>query len=83
MEEIEYSSCSDPFGAKELDTEVNGNTSSEEEDEEDADSVGTGGSVTTGSPTSFLTTSKQDALETLTIKGGQCNGIDISNGYLY
>lgn len=78
MEEIEYSFCSNPFGANELDMEVNGNTSSEEEDEEDAD-ISRNGRKSHLVPHFF----KQDALETLTIKGGQCNGIDISNGYLY
>uniref|UniRef100_A0A9J8AAJ0 tubulin-glutamate carboxypeptidase n=1 Tax=Cyprinus carpio carpio TaxID=630221 RepID=A0A9J8AAJ0_CYPCA len=80
MEEIEYSSCSDPFGANELDTEVNGNTSSEEEDEEDADICRDGKQRNNRKSHLVPHYLKQDALETLTIKSGQCNG---SNGYLY
>ncbi|KAL0155768.1 hypothetical protein M9458_050031, partial [Cirrhinus mrigala] len=83
MEEIEYSSCSDPFGANELDTEVNGNTSSEEEDEEDADICRNGRRRNDRKSHNVPHYLKQDALEALTIKGGQCNGIDISNGCLY
>uniref|UniRef100_A0A673L3I5 Cytosolic carboxypeptidase 4-like n=1 Tax=Sinocyclocheilus rhinocerous TaxID=307959 RepID=A0A673L3I5_9TELE len=83
MEEIEYSSCSDPFGANELDTEVNGNTSSEEEDEEDADICRNGRRRNDRKSHLVPHYLKQNALETLTIKGEQCNGVDISNGYLY
>uniref|UniRef100_A0A672L362 tubulin-glutamate carboxypeptidase n=1 Tax=Sinocyclocheilus grahami TaxID=75366 RepID=A0A672L362_SINGR len=83
MEEIEYSSCSDPFGANELDTEVNGNTSSEEEDEEDADICRNRRRRNDRKSHLVPHYLKQDALETLTIEGGQRNGIDISNSYLY
>ncbi|XP_016123013.1 cytosolic carboxypeptidase 1-like [Sinocyclocheilus grahami] len=83
MEKIEYSACSDSFGANELDTEVNGNTSSEEEDEEDADICRNGRRCNDRKSHLFPHHLKQDALETLTIKGGQCNGVDISNGFLY
>ncbi|KAK7121699.1 hypothetical protein R3I93_022703 [Phoxinus phoxinus] len=76
-EEIEYSSCTDPFGANELDMEVNGNTSSAEEDEDEE--VCRNGRRRNHLVPHYL---QQDALETLTIKSGQCNAIDISNGYL-
>ncbi|XP_026116706.1 cytosolic carboxypeptidase 1-like [Carassius auratus] len=82
-EEIEYSSCSDPFGANELDMEVNGNTSSEEEDEEDAEICRNGRRCNDRKSHLVPHCLKQDALETLTIEAGQCNGIDISNGYLH
>ncbi|KAK2867030.1 hypothetical protein Q8A67_025147 [Cirrhinus molitorella] len=83
MEEIEYSSCSDPFGANELDTDVSANVSSEEEDEEDADICRNGQRRTDRKSHLVPHYLKQDTLEPLTIKGGQCNGIDISNSYLY
>ncbi|XP_048015301.1 cytosolic carboxypeptidase 4 isoform X3 [Megalobrama amblycephala] len=80
MEEIEYSSCSDPFGANELDMEVNGNTSSAEEDEDDAEVCRTGRRRNDRKSRLVPHYLQQDSLET--IKNGQCNGIDISNGYL-
>lgn len=82
MEEIEYSSCSDPFGANELDMEVNGNTSSAEEDEDDVEVCKNGRRRNDRKSRLVPHYLQQDALETLTIKSGQCNGIDISNGYL-
>ncbi|XP_051739978.1 cytosolic carboxypeptidase 4 isoform X2 [Ctenopharyngodon idella] len=82
MEEIEYSSCSDPFGANELDMEVNGNTSSAEEDEDDVEVCKNGRRCNDRKSRLVPHYLQQDALETLTIKSGQCNGIDISNGYL-
>ncbi|KAK9952170.1 hypothetical protein ABG768_018023 [Culter alburnus] len=82
MEEIEYSSCSDPFGANELDMEVNGNTSSAEEDEDDAEVCRTGRRRNDSKSRLVPHYLQQDSLESLTIKSGQCNGIDISNGYL-
>ncbi|XP_067236192.1 cytosolic carboxypeptidase 4 isoform X1 [Chanodichthys erythropterus] len=82
MEEIEYSSCSDPFSANELDMEVNGNTSSAEEDEDDAEVCRTGRRRNDRKSRLVPHYLQQDSLESLTIKSGQCNGIDISNGYL-
>ncbi|XP_052400604.1 cytosolic carboxypeptidase 4 isoform X2 [Carassius gibelio] len=70
-EEIEYSSCSDPFGANELDMEVNGNTSSEEEDEEDAEICRNGRRCNDRKSHLVPHCLKQDALETLTIEAGQ------------
>ncbi|KAA0724557.1 Cytosolic carboxypeptidase 4 [Triplophysa tibetana] len=73
-EEIQYSSCTDLFGANDLDTEVNVNMSRIEEDE--------------GKNERRLTDRKsqqlphflqQGAMETLSIKSGQCNNMDISN----
>ncbi|XDV53168.1 hypothetical protein PO909_021746 [Leuciscus waleckii] len=57
--------------------EVNGNTSSAEEDEDEE--VCRNGRRRNQLVPHYL---KQDALETLTIKSGKCNAIDISNGYL-
>ncbi|XP_051545633.1 cytosolic carboxypeptidase 4-like [Myxocyprinus asiaticus] len=79
-EEIEYSSCSNLFGANDLDMEVNGNTSSAEEDEEDIDICKNGRRRTDKKSHLLPHFLQQEALETLTIKGGQCNGLNISNG---
>ncbi|XP_067292754.1 cytosolic carboxypeptidase 4 isoform X3 [Pseudorasbora parva] len=81
-EEIEYSSCSDPLGANELDMEVNGNTSSADEDDDDVEVCRNRRRHNDEKSRLVPHYLQQDALETLTIKSGQCNGIDISNGYL-
>ncbi|XP_051979103.1 cytosolic carboxypeptidase 4-like isoform X2 [Xyrauchen texanus] len=81
-EEIEYSSFSDPFGANDLDMEVNGNIhSAEEEDEGDADICENVRLQTDRKSHLLPHILPQDALETLTIKDGQCNGINVGNSY--
>ncbi|XP_057186317.1 cytosolic carboxypeptidase 4 isoform X2 [Triplophysa rosa] len=77
-EEIQYSSCTDLFGSKDLDTEVNVNMCSIEQDEGKNEQRRT--DRKSQLVPHFL---QQDAMETLSIKSGQCNNMDISNRYFY
>nr|XP_055048746.1 cytosolic carboxypeptidase 4 isoform X1 [Misgurnus anguillicaudatus] len=82
-EEIQYSSCSDLFGANDLDAEVNANASSVEEDEGDAEVCKKGRRLTDRKSHLLPHFLQQDALETLGIRSGQCNNMDMSNRYFY
>lgn len=77
-EEIQYSSCSDLFGAIDLDAEVNANMSGTEDDE--GKNERRRADRKSHLLPHFL---QQDALETLSIRSGQCNSVDISNRYFY
>ncbi|KAL7885302.1 hypothetical protein AOLI_G00055970 [Acnodon oligacanthus] len=87
VESIEYSSYSVPRRAEELDAEVNGNLSGSEEEEEeekneDEEDPENGKRCSQRKSRLFRHVCRQDSLETLTIKSGQCNGINISSSYL-
>lgn len=77
-EEIQYPSCSELFGANDLDAEVNANASSTEEDE--GRNERRRADRKSNLLPHFL---QQDALESLSIKSGQCNNMDISNRHFY
>ncbi|XP_073798977.1 cytosolic carboxypeptidase 4 isoform X9 [Danio rerio] len=81
-EQIEYSSSSysDPLSSSELDNEVNGNTSSAEEDDDDVTICKN--KRRKNNQTSRLVP-RFIQQEALSINSKHCNGIDISNGYLY
>ncbi|XP_049339940.1 cytosolic carboxypeptidase 4 isoform X2 [Astyanax mexicanus] len=88
-ESIEYSCYSEPQRAEELDAEVNGNTSSteeegeEEEEEEEVKEELRNGRRRSQRKSSVLShMCRQDSLETLSMKSSACNGINISNTYL-
>lgn len=77
MEDIEYSSYSEIYSATELDEEVDGNTSSADEDEDGEDRSGKSRHRKSAV---FPHACHQDSLETLSLKSS--NSIDINNTYL-
>ncbi|XP_053538244.1 cytosolic carboxypeptidase 4 isoform X1 [Ictalurus punctatus] len=77
VEDIEYSSYSEIYSATELDEEVDGNTSSADEDEDGEDRSGKSRHRKSAV---FPHACHQDSLETLSLKSS--NSIDINNTYL-
>ncbi|XP_030643627.1 cytosolic carboxypeptidase 4 [Chanos chanos] len=83
VEEIEFASytCQDQ-GGDELDTEVNGNTSSAEDEEEEREKEEKGQRRSDRKSRLFPHLVHAESLETLTMKKNTCNSIDITNEYL-
>ncbi|KAB5571666.1 hypothetical protein PHYPO_G00227650 [Pangasianodon hypophthalmus] len=80
VENIEYSSYSESNSANELDEEVDGNTSSAYEDEDEDDGEDRSGKTRHRKSDLFPHACRQDSFETLSLKSS--NNIDINNTYL-